>query len=84
MGGGFGFNDFTFDRAEKIFEEFFKNEGGFGMEGEGFDDDFFNNGFFGNNKQKKNRQNNGGGVVDIHRDDDFFGGGFGFGGNIFN
>lgn len=57
MGGGFGFNDFTFERAEHIFEEFFKNEGGFGGGFSGFDDDFFNNdGFFGNqNNKSKNK-----------------------------
>lgn len=39
----FGFHDFTFERAEKIFKDFFKEEG--------FEDDFFGGSFGGMKKQ---------------------------------
>ncbi len=35
MGGGFGMGDFTFERAEKLFEEVFGAGGGFGGMGGG-------------------------------------------------
>lgn len=77
-----GYNDFTFDRANDIFKEFFGGSNGFFDDD---DDDFFSMPGYGKskggaNKKSKASKNSGSGMM-MHDpfDDDFFGGGFGRG-----
>jgi len=91
-----GYNDFTFDRANDIFKDFFGGQNDFFNDN---DDDFFHNmgnnnkGGPGNKKPKANKNSGSGMMMQDPFNDDFFGGGGfgqafggfggGFGGNMF-